>query len=380
MKALLMAPMGSVHRRFNGCNIAALQDLGYDVHLLANFDNGEGPEQRNQEFAAQCQEQGIATHSLPYHRHELKGNLILVRPTRELLSREHYDLVHAHTETGGLLLRLAGKRDGAPRVYTAHGMSFYRGSGLKSQLAYRPIERWICAGMDANIAINAEEYAVLRNWNANTARLVHGTGIDLVRMQVRTKTREQVRIELGVPQEASVVLSVGELDDNKNHAVVVEALANTDAYYVICGVGPNDQKLHQLAGRLGMSDRLVLAGFRNDIPDVVGASDVFAFPSKHEGLPVALMEAIAGGLPVVCSQIRGNVDLVEQGSSGLLVQPDDVEGWRKALQTLLADARLREQYTRKSMSIVEQYAQAAVRQELHELYGQLLQSRSKVAA
>ena len=112
MKALLLAPMGSVHRRFNAANIEALQRLGYDVNLLANFEQGEGTEQQNPEYVSFCHENGIKTYSIPYQRHSLKGNISFVKPTKELIEREKFDLVHAHTETGGLILRLVGKIKG----------------------------------------------------------------------------------------------------------------------------------------------------------------------------------------------------------------------------------------------------------------------------
>ena len=92
-KALLLAPMGSVHRRFNGVNVQALQELGYEVHLAANFENGEGPEYKNEEYARQCREKGITCHSLPFKRHELKGNAPLVRGLRSLIEEEGFTLI-----------------------------------------------------------------------------------------------------------------------------------------------------------------------------------------------------------------------------------------------------------------------------------------------
>ena len=89
-KALLLAPMGSVHRRFNNVNIEALLNLKYEVHLLANFDCGEGTEQQNSEYAKKSEKRGIIIHSLQYQRHEIKHNIKLVKPTREIIKK--YDL------------------------------------------------------------------------------------------------------------------------------------------------------------------------------------------------------------------------------------------------------------------------------------------------
>ena len=372
-KALMFAPMGSVHRRFNTANIKALQSLGFEVHLLANFESGDGPEKQNPDFAARCAENGIAVHSLPYRRHSLLRNRSLIRPTAELIKTGGFSLVHAHTETGGLVLRLAGKS--APDMkyfYTPHGMSFYRGSSLKTQLIYRPVERWICSGMDCNIAINREEYSVLTGWDPDTAAFVHGIGLNTERFLTPGRDRASVRRELGIPADAPLILSIGELDDNKNHRIVIEAMAEMkreDVYYVICGVGPRKETLLALAAERGLAGRVVLAGYRSDIPDMIHAADIFAFPSFHEGMPVSLLEAMAGGLPAVGSAIRGIVDLIEDGVNGFLASPPDKEAWKTKMLRLLADADLRRDFSEKSRNTVQSYSLAEVEKELASLYG-----------
>lgn len=371
MKALLLAPMGSVHRRFNKANINALKDIGYEVHLAANFADSDGAENKNQEFVKECENNGIIIHSLPFKRHSLLGNLSQIKRVRKLISAD-FDIIHAHTETGGLLLRIAGIFNKKGRfIYTAHGMSFYKGSPLKTQFIYRPIEWWICSGMDVNIAINKEEYSVLKSWNKKTAKFVHGVGLDLDRIKCFSKERKIIRSSLGVPENAAMILSIGELDDNKNHKVVIKAvskLKRDDVHYVICGVGENKGMLSSLAADSGLSDRVHLAGFRNDIPDVIHASDIFAFPSYHEGLPVSLSEAMAGGLPAVCSKIRGNVDLIHNGKNGFLCKPDDVKKWAFSLEKLLCDQKLKEKFSRVSYKVVSNYSIESVYCELKELY------------
>ena len=90
----------------------------------------------------------------------------------------------------------------------------------------------------------------------------------------------------------------------------------------------------EVANKVGLDNRVKLLGFRSDIAEICKAADIFAFPSSREGLPVSLMEAMAAGLPVVCSNTRGNTDLIEDGKGGYLVEPDDVEGFAKALKKL----------------------------------------------
>ena len=371
-KALMLAPMGSVHRRFNKANIVALQSLGYQVELAANFDNGEGPELHNQQYVSECNEKDIVTHNIPFERHSLIGSLKCMPQVRRLLKSGQYDIVHTHTETGGLILRLARRVKGNSRFfYTPHGMSFWKGSSLKSQLLYRPLERWICSCMDMNLGMNKEEVDTLSKWNSKTATYVHGIGLNLKRFQVLGQSRNEVRAEFGVNDVDTMIVSVGELDDNKNHATVIKSLAlleNRNFKYIVCGVGPNKDVLMQLAADAGLSSKVVFAGYRSDIPDILHAADLFVFPSYHEGLPVSALEAMACGLPLVCSRIRGNVDIVNDGVNGFLFNAEDYSLLALLIQRLMSNKNLAKVFGEKNKQIVMDFSQEAVIRELKKLY------------
>ena len=371
-KALMLAPMGSVHRRFNRANIEALQGLGYQVEFAANFENGDGPEVHNEQYVRVCQEKGIITHSIPFERHSLTGSLKCMPQVKQLLKDGRYDIVHAHTETGGLILRLArGVKGNSRFFYTPHGMSFWKGSSLKSQLVYRPLERWICSAMDMNLGMNQEEVDVLRKWNSKTASYVHGIGLNLERFQKTGRSREEVRAEFGLEEDDKFIVSVGELDNNKNHITVIKALAmleHKNFKYVICGVGPNREKLLKLAEDADMKDKVILAGYRSDIPDILHAADLFVFPSFHEGLPVSALEAMACGLPVICSRIRGNVDIVKDGENGFLFDPEDDKTLVLQIERLINNQELARRFGEKNKLIVRDFSQEAVIEELKKLY------------
>lgn len=375
-RALLLAPMGSVHRRFNQANIAALQSLGLQVELCANFENGNGPEIHNQSFVEECGIRGVKTHSIPFARHSLTGSLKCLSQLKELLSREQYDLVHTHTETGGLLLKLAHSEKGKSKfIFTPHGMSFWKGSSLKSQLVYRPLERWICSAMDMNLGMNMEEVENLEQWNKRTAHYVHGVGLNVARMQNPSRSREQLREEFGLTESDKFIVSIGELDDNKNHITVIKALATLgrkDFKYVVCGVGTNKDMLLAEAECTGLKENVILAGYRSDIPDVLNAADIFVFPSFHEGMPVSALEAMACSLPVVCSAIRGNVDVVKDGDNGYLFKPSDVDTLSRQIALLMDNEALRQQMGAKNKKIVREFSLGAVTEELKAIYSKVL--------
>ena len=372
----MLAPMGSVHRRFNKANIVALQTLGYQVELCANFENGEGPEIHNQKYVSECEKIGIKTHSIPFARHSLTGSLKCLPQLKDLLKREKYDIVHTHTETGGLLLRLALSAKARSKfVYNPHGMSFWKGSSLKSQLIYKPLERWICSGMDVNLGMNGEEMESLIMWNEGTASYVHGVGLNVTRMQNPKRSQVEVRTEFGLADGEQLIVSIGELDDNKNHITVIRALGSLgrkDFKYVVCGVGPNKEMLHSEASRLGLQDNVILAGYRSDIPDILSATDIFIFPSFHEGMPVSALEAMACGLPVIASKIRGNVDIVRDGDNGYLFEPSDVETLTQKISLLMDDEGLRITMGEKNKVLVQDFSLENVTYELKEVYSNLI--------
>ena len=145
---------------------------------------------------------------------------------------------------------------------------------------------------------------------------------------------QQIRKELRIPLDAKVVLSVGEINKNKNHIIGIKALAklkDPSIYYVICGRGSLLERLKKLAKEIKVEDKVIFAGYRTNVADFYRMADLFLFPSFREGLPVSLIEAMASGLPIIATKIRGINDLVEQD---LLFTPMDVEGMTNAIEKM----------------------------------------------
>lgn len=378
MKALLLAAMGSVHRQHNKANIKALKEIGAIIYLAANFGTDTPREKNNTQFVAECKRDGINIIDIPFRRGGFITNIFQIPVLNKFLKREKFDIVHVHTETGGFMLRLScliQSKCNTKFVYTPHGMSFWKGSSLKSQLVYRPLERWICSAMDMNLGMNMEEVENLKRWNKRTAHYVHGVGLNVARMQNPARSREQMREEFGLTESDKFIASIGELDDNKNHITVIKALATLgrkDFKYVVCGVGPNKDMLLAEAEHMGLKENVILAGYRSDIPDVLNAADIFVFPSFHEGMPVSALEAMACGLPIICSEIRGNVDIIREGDNGYLFQPSDVETLARKLEYLLDDAEKRKIMGLKNKENVKDFSLESVTEELKKIYKSVL--------
>ena len=267
---------------------------------------------------------------------------------KKVLENGNYAIVHCHTPTASAVTRLACRqlrKKGSLKVfYTAHGFHFYQGAPLLNWLLFYPIEKLCSFYTDKLITINQEDYRLaLRSFKAKEVHLVPGVGIDLSKFENVQVDRRMKRREMGVPADAFLLLSVGELNDNKNHSLVIRALARLQQpsiHYAIAGVGEKKADLLELAKKLGVSEQVHLLGYRNDIPMLNHSADLFCFPSIREGLPVSLIEALACGLPAVAAKNRGACEIIAENENGFLCGHEDVEAFAARIDQLKQDDSL----------------------------------------
>ena len=316
---------------------------------------------------------------IPFERNPLKpGNVKAYRMLREIIEKEQFDLIYCHTPVGAMLARLAGisaRKKGTKVIYMAHGFHFYNGAPLLNWMIYYPAEKFLSRFTDGLITINQEDYRRAQKFHAGKTILLPGVGIDLDKFQKKEPTRQEIRNKLGIPESKIILMSVGELTKRKNHMVMIEALARLKEYdilYVICGDGPLKAQLRAKAEELGVRDRLKLLGFRKDIAELHKMADIFVFPSLQEGLPVALMEAMASGLPIVASKIRGNEDLISNNQGGYLVSPTDSEQVAKAIEKMIQNPKKRKKMEERNLEIITKYGQETVLQKMDEFFDEIV--------
>lgn len=376
-KALQVASVASMIDQFNMPNIEILHSMEYKVDVAANFDFGSTSSgERIIEFKQTLKKLNIGIHNILFDRKVLSiNNIKAYKQLKKNIRENKYEIIHCHSPIGGALTRLAvrGLKGNGPKViYTAHGFHFYKGASIKNWLLYYPIEKWLSKYTDILITINNEDYERAKNkFFAKEITYIPGIGIDIKKIDSVPVKREQKRKELGIPEEAAIVLSVGELNKNKNHEVIIRALfelKNPYTHYIISGAGELENKLRLLAKELMLEKQIHFLGFRSDVLEIYKIADLFIFPSYREGLSVALMEAMACKLPVICSNIRGNIDLIEEGKGGHLIQPDDINGYRKAIETLLLDKELQSKYAQYNQKKVREYSFENVTLRMQHIY------------
>lgn len=319
---------------------------------------------------------GCKVYYIPFSRSPFsKDNLKAYKMLKQLVETEHYDIVHTHTPNASMIARLACRkvREQGTRVfYTAHGFHFFKGAPLKNWLMYYPIERLCARFTDVLITINKEDYALAqKKMPAKKVCYVPGVGIDLSKIQNIECNRNELRKSMGVPEDCVLLLSIGELNINKNHQVVVKALArlsNKNVHYAVAGLGDQKENLLNLAKEVGVENQFHLLGYRTDALKLYRAADIFVFPSFREGLSVSMMEAMASGLPIICSNIRGNVDLVENDMGGYHFIPLDVETLTNLIALLIDDDSKRKEMGKANGGAIKTFSIDNVLNIMEEIY------------
>lgn len=365
MRVLITASVQSHICQFHKNLIINLRKNGYEVHVAARNNLAE--------------KNGLAldfadkVHNIPFDRSpfNFKRNIKAYKELKKLLTKESYDIIHCNTAVGGILTRLAARKyrkKGTKVIYMAHGFYFYKGSSVKNWIFY-PVEKIFGRLTDVLVTINKEDYALAKEkFNIPKIEYVPGIGIDIERFSNCVVDKKVKREEIGIPEGYTWLLSVGELLPDKNHASIMKAIADIpNVYYTVAGNGRLDIELEALAKELKIEDRFKLLGYRLDVPELCNCADIFAFPSKFEGLPVALMEAMASGMAVVCSEVRGCTDLIDP-NGGILVEPYNIEQISKAIkQLILEDTSSMKKYNLKK---IQEFSKERVVEKMLKIYSE----------
>lgn len=377
-RVLMLATVPSMIGQFNMSNIFILKELGYEIFVACNFnDTSVWNKKRIDMFIRQLKELKVFFYQVDFERNAFNFKYLLkaYHQVIKLIENKKINLIHCHTPVGGVIGRLAGRKNGIKVIYTAHGLHFYKGAPLKNWFIYYPIERYLSHYTDILLTINQEDYQFAQaHLKAKITYYIPGVGIDLKQFNdCNTRLiREDKRKELNIITDSILLLSVGELNKNKNHEVVIKAIdriKNNKIFYFICGQGELNDYLISIIKSKGLEDKVILLGYRTDIRELYLAADIFIFPSKREGLPVSLMEAMACGLPVICNKIRGNVDLIENGKGGYLSEnPLDIDWYCQKIEKLSANKGERECMKRFNKKKVYEFRIEKTQQLMKNIY------------
>ena len=372
-RALLVTHVSGFVPQFEMNNVRILQNMGYEVHYASNFHNPSYGDDNSRLDGT-----GIICHQIDFARSPLKyQNLTAYRQLTRLMKEMQFDLVHCHTPVGGVLARLAAhKTHTGPVVYTAHGFHFFTGAPLLNWMIYYPVECFLAKYTDLLITINEEDYKRAQKFPAKRVRRIHGVGMALgIETQLSDAQVEMQKESMGLKLSDFIIVSAGELNANKNQIMVLEALTKIrkqNYCYLVCGKGPLQKKLEEYVKNHFMEEFVCFLGYRKDLDRILQLADLFVMPSKREGMPTAVMEAMKYKLPVIGTNIRGNNELIVDGETGYLVAGNAIEDMAEKIEKMMEEPLLKKQMGENARKRLKEYSSEIVKHEMENNYKEVI--------
>lgn len=313
-------------------HINMLLDNGYEVHCACSIDKPVDKE---------LQRRGVKIFEVPFSRNPLGiGNIKAFIKLEELQRINDYDIVHVHTPIAAIYGRLLKLNFPSLRIiYTAHGYHFLKGGSKLGWILYYPIEKIMAKFTDVTININKEDYEITKEkLKPKKCYLLNGVGLDLDKYKkLSSKEIQEKRKEFGLKDKDFVVLMVAEINKNKNHIQLINAMDILKDKYpnikVLCiGDGTLKESLDKQIILRNLQKNIFMLGYRLDVNKLINISDIGILLSRREGLPRNIMEFMACGRKVIATDIRGCRDLICDETIGTLVNVDDYESTAKAIE------------------------------------------------
>lgn len=317
-KVLIVASTASMIKQFNLRNIEILQKKGIEVWVAANFTNpGTITNEAADNLYYDLGNQNIKVLDVPFGRGmgSFLENVKSCSLLNKILKKEKFEFIHVHAALASVLTRLVAFFRDVPVIYTAHGFQFMKNGSRKRWVLFFPIEFMLSFLTSELITINQQDHEVARRFFHCNVHLINGVGIDynkFMKKSVRSSGQKNNR----------TFITVGELSNRKNQEMIIKAFSlvqNKEWTYNLVGIGPEDERLKQLVKKLGLEGNINFLGYCDDIVSQYYKSDVAIFASRLEGLLTAGMEAMATGLPVIYSDVRGITDYLENEKSGFKI-------------------------------------------------------------
>lgn len=360
---------------FEKSDMGILKERGYEIHTATNMiESSWLKDDGSLDYL------DIKKHQIDFCRSPFsKQSLTAYSRLRQLLEENYFDIIHCHTPVAAAILRLAARhtrKRGTKVIYTDHGFHFHKMSGMKNWILYYPVEYFMAFFTDMIITVNKEDYSVIQRFHAKKKRYIPGVGVDIKYISTLEVDTTNLRYHYDIPEDAYVILSVGELSVRKNQEVIIEALSlvkRNDIYYLLCGTGEKEEYLKNLARKKGIEKRVVFAGqVPHDVVLKLGhAANIGALPSLIEGLGLAGIETMAAGKPIIASGVHGIKDYVINDETGICCSPHDVIAFKNAIERLYSDKQLYEYCCKGAIEKSQEFDIRIVRKLMSEYYTEI---------
>ena len=360
-----------------------LIDRGHDVTLLTGPETG--PEGDMFETA---QEYGVGVRivdSMRRNIHPHKDIHAFVDLTK-LLRAIRPDIVHTHSSKAGILGRFAGRSSGYPAVvHTIHGLPFFPAQNQLLNWTYILAERLAATQADKIITVAEAmtDQAVAARLAPKDKFITINAGFNTQEFLRQPPLAATVRERLGIPAEAFVVGKLARLAPNKGHEFLLEALGQLMArheklYCLLVGDGTLRSAIEATVEGMGVAERFRLVGLVEPsvVPQMLSAMDMLVHTSLHEGLPLAVVEALIAGLPVAAFDLDGAREVIQPGKTGYLLKPRCVEHLSRAIEaTITGTGPVSAPDEGIRASLAERFSWQNMVGKLETLYASLLETK-----
>ena len=331
--------------KFEKENVKILRSLGFCVHYASNMN-----EQHYVFDTKEFDELEITPHHIDIERSPfmITNNCKALKQIIRIIYENDINVLHCHAPVGGMLGRLAGrycnkKGHQLKVIYTAHGFHFYKGAPIINNTIYQSAEKFLAHYTDVLITINEEDYQSSHHLHIKAGGKRYklpSVGLDTERFKPLPEEERQIQREkLGV-EDKFFIVSVGELNENKNQYIVLKALEKmknsgkdiSHIVYGICGEGFFRDKIESWIKEMGLTNNVVLFGYCTDVRPIEGCADAAVFPSKREGLGMAAIEALSMGIPVIASDNRGTREYMIHQKNGYVCDCENADTFVKGIE------------------------------------------------
>lgn len=368
MKKVLF--VATVNRHIIGCHLPYLKwfkEQGYEVHVAS----------RGTEKIEYCDKH----FDLLFERFPLKiNNIKAYRELKKIIKNNHYDIIHCHTPVGGVLARLAARKErkkGTKVLYTAHGFHFYKGAPVLNWIIYYPIEKIMAHYTDCLITIVNEDYEFAKkHLKAKEIRHINGIGVNTDRFSkhIIEEQKNKLRKELKISKKDIVFSYVAELNKNKNQILLIKTIGRLkekvpNIKLILVGEGVLLQTYKDIVKDRKLEENVFILGRRDDINEILSITDIYLASSIREGLGLNVIEAMYKNVPVIATNNRGHRELIQNEKTGFLLNKNTTdEMYEKILKLLNYKESEKEKIINKAKQNIEKYLLENVLKEMKNIY------------
>ncbi|MCB0774994.1 MAG: glycosyltransferase family 4 protein [Chitinophagaceae bacterium] len=300
------------------------------------------------------------------------------KQVKRFISEKQVDIIHAHGTRAASNVLWTSRSLQLPLIYTIHGWSFHEDQSLLVKKIRVMGEKYLTRKSDLNISVSVSNQQSGKKYIPSFQSIVVNNGIDITKFNSENKFKD-IRVEFGIAPEKILLLFIARFTFQKQPLSLIKAfkeasLVNPDLHLLMVGDGEQKAEAEMIIRQEDLENKITLVPFRQDVPDILAAADIYLLPSLWEGLPIGLLEAMAMGKTIIASNVDGTREIIEHMQNGFLVNTGNlIPELIQAIDQLSKNPDQREQFGEKAkMTVRNRFNASKMTKEIESLYRDLI--------